>query len=190
MIASFGNQATSDLYHGISSARVRRLPSQLIASALYKLDVLNAVQSLDDLRSPPGNRLEALRGGGGDSDLGQWASLGVPRRAHRTNKVSVLLSSTRISRANSFGANRKALKADASKSKLIVVIVRFRVVAQSGSVFEVSPQISLPNPFEYACIVMIRHRLLDGPHGSDHLVDDRGYPWQPMYAISCCFRLQ
>jgi len=62
MIASFGNQATSDLYHGISSARVRRLPSQLIVSALYKLDVLNAVQSLDDLRSPPGNRLEALKG--------------------------------------------------------------------------------------------------------------------------------
>lgn len=31
-------------------------------SALYKLDVLNAAQSLHDLRSPPGNRLEALRG--------------------------------------------------------------------------------------------------------------------------------
>ncbi|WP_133511772.1 type II toxin-antitoxin system RelE/ParE family toxin [Candidatus Thiosymbion oneisti] len=62
MIVSFGNQATSDLYHSISSARVRQLPSQLIASALYKLDVLNAVQSLDDLRSPPGNRLEALKG--------------------------------------------------------------------------------------------------------------------------------
>jgi proteic killer suppression protein len=62
MIASFGNRATSDLYHGISSARVRRLPSQIIESALYKLDILNAAQSLDDLRSPPGNRLEALKG--------------------------------------------------------------------------------------------------------------------------------
>lgn len=62
MIASFGNSATSDLYHGISSNRVRRLPSQIMESALYKLDVLNAAQSLDDLRSPPGNRLEALRG--------------------------------------------------------------------------------------------------------------------------------
>jgi len=62
MIVSFGNQATSDLYHGISSARVRGLSPQLIASALYKLDVLNAVQSLDDLRSPPGNRVEALKG--------------------------------------------------------------------------------------------------------------------------------
>ena len=62
MIASFGDQATSDLYHGISSARTRRLPSQIRASTLYKLDILNAAQSLDDLRSPPGNRLEALRG--------------------------------------------------------------------------------------------------------------------------------
>ncbi len=62
MIVSFGNQATSDLYHGISGGRVRRLPSQIIESALYKLDLLNAAQSLDDLRAPPGNRLEALKG--------------------------------------------------------------------------------------------------------------------------------
>jgi toxin HigB-1 len=62
MIASFGDRATSDLYHGISSARVRRLPSQICESALYKLDILNAAQSLDDLHSPPGNRLEILKG--------------------------------------------------------------------------------------------------------------------------------
>ena len=62
MIVSFGNRATADLYHGISSSRVRRLPTQVIESALYKLDVLNAAQSLEDLRSPPGNRLEALIG--------------------------------------------------------------------------------------------------------------------------------
>jgi proteic killer suppression protein len=62
MIASFGNRATSDLFHGIHSSRVRRLPSQIKESALYKLDVLNAAQSLEDLKSPPGNRLEALKG--------------------------------------------------------------------------------------------------------------------------------
>lgn len=62
MIESFGDHATSDLYHGVSSARVRRLPSQIRESALYKLDVLNGAASLDDLRSPPGNRLEALSG--------------------------------------------------------------------------------------------------------------------------------
>ncbi|MBC7193894.1 MAG: type II toxin-antitoxin system RelE/ParE family toxin [Marinobacter sp.] len=31
-------------------------------SALYKLDILNSVGSLEGLRSPPGNRLEALKG--------------------------------------------------------------------------------------------------------------------------------
>jgi len=62
MIASFADSTTSDLYHGISSSRVRRLPSQILVAALYKLDVLNAAQSLDDLRSPPGNRLEVLKG--------------------------------------------------------------------------------------------------------------------------------
>jgi len=38
------------------------LPTQIKESALYKLDVLNAAQSLEDLKSPPGNRLEALKG--------------------------------------------------------------------------------------------------------------------------------
>ena len=57
-----GYRATSDLYHGISSSRVRRLPSQITETGLYKLDILNAAQSLDDLRSPPGNRLEPLKG--------------------------------------------------------------------------------------------------------------------------------
>ena len=61
MIVSFQNKATADLYHGISSSRVKRLPTQILKSALYKLDFLNAAQSLDDLRSPPGNRLEALK---------------------------------------------------------------------------------------------------------------------------------
>ncbi len=62
MIASFGNRATSDLFHGVSNSRVRRLPNQIKESALYKLDVLNAARSLEDLQSPPGNRLEALKG--------------------------------------------------------------------------------------------------------------------------------
>ena len=62
MIQSFGNRATSDLYHGISSSRARKLPSQIRELALYKLDVLNAAHSLDDLKSPPGNRLEMLKG--------------------------------------------------------------------------------------------------------------------------------
>jgi len=62
MIVSFGDKATSDLYHGVASRRVRKLPNQIFESALYKLDVINAAQNLDDLKSPPGNRLEQLRG--------------------------------------------------------------------------------------------------------------------------------
>ena len=62
MITSFGDKATSDLFNGIQSRQSRRLPNQIRETALYKLDVINAAQALDDLRSPPGNRLEALRG--------------------------------------------------------------------------------------------------------------------------------
>lgn len=62
MIQSFGNRLTEDLYHGNNTARVRRLPAEITEIALYKLDVVNAAQTLEDLRSPPGNRLEALKG--------------------------------------------------------------------------------------------------------------------------------
>ena len=62
MIVSFGGKATSDLFNGVSSRAVRSLPNQIHETALYKLDVLNAAQVLDDLRSPLGNRLERLRG--------------------------------------------------------------------------------------------------------------------------------
>ena len=62
MIKSFGDRITEDLYHGNSSTKVRRLPPEVRALALYKLDILNAVVTLKELRSPPGNKLEALKG--------------------------------------------------------------------------------------------------------------------------------
>jgi proteic killer suppression protein len=62
LIASFGDRATADLYHGLNTPRARRFPRDVVAAALRKLDMLNSVRSLLDLRSPPGNRLEALRG--------------------------------------------------------------------------------------------------------------------------------
>ena len=62
MIASFGDPATADLYHGLRTRRARRFPNDIVASALRKLDMVNAARILGDLRSPPGNRLEALRG--------------------------------------------------------------------------------------------------------------------------------
>ena len=62
MIASFGDRGTEDLFHGRKSKQARRLASGALAVALRKLDMLNAAQTLKDLNSPPGNRLEALRG--------------------------------------------------------------------------------------------------------------------------------
>jgi toxin HigB-1 len=62
MIASFGDRATEDLYHGRPTARARRFPADVVETALVKLDSLNGAASMLDLRSPPGNRLEALKG--------------------------------------------------------------------------------------------------------------------------------
>ncbi|MBK8178830.1 MAG: type II toxin-antitoxin system RelE/ParE family toxin [Planctomycetes bacterium] len=62
MIVSFADRATEALYHGEGAGSARRFPPAIRASALRKLDMLNGAHTLQDLRSPPGNRLEALRG--------------------------------------------------------------------------------------------------------------------------------
>lgn len=62
MIVSFGDEGTVDLYHGRNTSRARRILPDIRQRALVKLDMLNAAHNLLDLRSPPGNRLEALSG--------------------------------------------------------------------------------------------------------------------------------
>ncbi len=62
MIVSFGDAATEDVYNGEPSARTRRFGSEILKAAVRKLDMLNAAHSLEDLKVPPGNRLEALKG--------------------------------------------------------------------------------------------------------------------------------
>ena len=62
MILSFGDPATEDLYHNRLTSRVRQFPPDIVPSALRKLDMIMAARALVDLRSPPGNRLEALKG--------------------------------------------------------------------------------------------------------------------------------
>jgi toxin HigB-1 len=59
MIVSFRNDETATIWSG---RRSRRLPGDIQAPALRKLRLLNNAKRLDDLRVPPGNRLEALRG--------------------------------------------------------------------------------------------------------------------------------
>ena len=61
MIESFGDKATEDLFHGHYSARVKHFPNEILDAALRKMDMLEAAQILEDLKIPPGNRLEALR---------------------------------------------------------------------------------------------------------------------------------
>ena len=59
MIKSFRDRGTEKLF---GRERAKRLPANLQRRALAKLLMLDAADSLADLRVPPGNRLEALRG--------------------------------------------------------------------------------------------------------------------------------
>lgn len=62
MIVSFGDRETELLFHGRAMGGSRRYSSSVRKAALRKLDMLNVATQLNDLRSPPGNRLQALRG--------------------------------------------------------------------------------------------------------------------------------
>lgn len=62
VIVSLGDPATEALYHGSADRRTRRFPRDIVKASLRKLDMLAAAVTLGDLRVPPGNRLEALRG--------------------------------------------------------------------------------------------------------------------------------
>jgi len=62
LIVSFGDRATEDLFHGRRASRTRRFPSDVAKVAVRKMDMIDSAARLSDLRSPPGNRLEALDG--------------------------------------------------------------------------------------------------------------------------------
>ena len=63
MIRSFKDTGTQDVFDGKNTkAARRRCPQSLWRIAARKLDQLDSVTSLDELRVPPGNRLEALKG--------------------------------------------------------------------------------------------------------------------------------
>jgi len=63
MIESFGDAATEDFFHGLTSPRARRLlPASLVKRGLRKLDILHAATRLGDLAGVPGNNLEQLIG--------------------------------------------------------------------------------------------------------------------------------
>lgn len=63
MIVSFKDKATEDIFNGINSKVARKACPQILwRIAARKLDQLDSVQSLEELKVPPGNRLESLSG--------------------------------------------------------------------------------------------------------------------------------
>jgi len=59
MIVSFGNKATAAIWAGMRSKQV---PFVINNVARRKLRMINAATEIEDLRIPPGNRLESLGG--------------------------------------------------------------------------------------------------------------------------------
>lgn len=63
MIRSFKSIGTEDIFNGKSSKAARKTcPQKLWSITARKLDQLDSVVSLENLRIPPGNQLEALKG--------------------------------------------------------------------------------------------------------------------------------
>ena len=62
MIRSFGNQLAEDLYYDRKTRFTRAFPQELRRAARRKILFLHDAAELRDLRIPPGNKLEALRG--------------------------------------------------------------------------------------------------------------------------------
>lgn len=66
MIVSFANAETEAVFNGDP---VKGLQPGICKTARRKLDQINSVSSVDQLRSPPGNKLHPLT----KDRLGQWA---------------------------------------------------------------------------------------------------------------------
>lgn len=70
MIQSFGDQGAEDVFNGRQTKAARRsCPVRLWRIAARKLDQLDSVARLEELKVPPGNRLESLKG----DRAGQWS---------------------------------------------------------------------------------------------------------------------
>lgn len=59
VIESFKCKETKRIWNGLRSSK---FPNNIQNKALRKLRLINAAQNINDLRNPPGNRLEALKG--------------------------------------------------------------------------------------------------------------------------------
>jgi proteic killer suppression protein len=62
VIRTLADDTTSGIWNGVNSKAARRVPRELWPNVRRKLDQIDAVTSLEDLKVPPGNRLHALAG--------------------------------------------------------------------------------------------------------------------------------
>lgn len=63
MIKQFKNKGTEDIFNGKNSKEARKsCPKSLWKNATRKLDQLDSVSTIDELRVPPGNMFESLKG--------------------------------------------------------------------------------------------------------------------------------
>ena len=63
MIKTFGDKESEKIWNGIRS---KKLPNEIQEIARRKLRMMNNAQDVNDLRIPPANRLEKLKGNHGD----------------------------------------------------------------------------------------------------------------------------
>jgi proteic killer suppression protein len=62
VIRTLADDTTRDIWNGVNSKAARRIPRELWPNVRRRLDQIDAVTSLDDLKVPPGNRLHPLGG--------------------------------------------------------------------------------------------------------------------------------
>ncbi|OOC51302.1 type II toxin-antitoxin system RelE/ParE family toxin [Thioalkalivibrio versutus] len=63
MIVCFKDRGTEDIFNGLSSKAARKVcPQSVWRVAARKLELLDSAMNVEELRAPPGNRLEALAG--------------------------------------------------------------------------------------------------------------------------------
>jgi proteic killer suppression protein len=62
VIRTLADDTTRDIWNGVNSKAARRIPRELWPVVRRKLDQIDAVSRLEDLKVPPGNRLHPLTG--------------------------------------------------------------------------------------------------------------------------------
>jgi len=91
MIVGFRSEDTKRIFEGLTS---RRYPAEIQVAALRKLLMLQAAITVNDLRTPPGNRLERLSGNReGQYSIrinSQWRISFVWTEGHNVDEVEIV----------------------------------------------------------------------------------------------------